>query len=173
MDRLELRRDAAADELSRAFASGVLDEQSFEGALQAVQEAPSVAAIDTALARVLPRSDAQTSAPADPGQSVSAILGQRSLTGNWIAHRSVEATCVLGDLTLDLRDLVLSRDTRLHVVAIMGEVTIRVPPSMAVDESITTILAEHTNRAGNSPASQTPRLTITGFALMAEVKITR
>jgi hypothetical protein len=92
------------------------------------------------------------------------------MTGNWITSRYVTSTTVMGEMTLDLRDVVLTEDTQLHVVAVMGEVKILVPPKMSVENHISAVLAEHNDTVGTR-RGEGPTLRLTGTALLAEVSL--
>lgn len=168
MDLLERRRQHALDTLSSRYAQGLLDDAEFESALRAVRTAPSESELSTALDRFAPRTEDRSATV--PGQTVYAILSERRMTGNWITHRYVTATTVMGEMTLDLRGVVLTEDTQLHVVTIMGEVKILVPPEMSVENHISAFLAEHNDTVGNR-RGQGPTLRITGTALLAEVSL--
>ena len=175
MDDLELQRQDALDELSSRYARGVLSQVDFERTLREVRDAASGSEIRSLLHASAPRRNTG-SLPADPGQAVTAVLTERVMRGNWLRHRYVAATCVLGSATLDLREAVIREDTRIHVVAVMGEVQIMVPRGVLVENSISAILAEHTDNSiapsrGGADDEPAPRLILTGTAVMAEVNI--
>lgn len=168
VDQLERHRQHALDRLSARFAQGILDNPGFESALREVRSASTEIELSAALERSVPRPVERS--PSGPTQSVYAILSDRHMTGNWITNRYVTATTVMGDMTLDLRDLVLTEDTQLHVVAIMGEVKILVPPELSVENHISAFLAEHTDTVGGRRFGG-PTLRLTGTALLAEVSV--
>ncbi|HKK48713.1 MAG TPA: LiaF domain-containing protein [Alkalispirochaeta sp.] len=169
VDLLERRRQHALDTLAAQYAQGMLDEREFETALQEVRDAPSEAALATMLERYVPTSVPNT--PAHASQTVYAILSERTMKGDWITARSVTATTVMGDLTLDMRDVVLTEDTHIHVVTIMGELKILLPPEMAVENNISAVLAEQNDSRGSRRHGPGPTLRLTGTALLAEVSL--
>jgi hypothetical protein len=168
VDLLESRRQDALDALSSRYAQGILDDTEFESALREVRTAPTETELSTVLRRYTPRSFDGSSG--SPSQTVYAILSERRMTGNWITSRYVTSTTVMGEMTLDLRDVVLTEDTQLHVVAVMGEVKILVPPKMSVENHISAFLAEHNDTVGTR-RGEGPTLRLTGTALLAEVSL--
>lgn len=172
VELLERRRQHALDTLSARYAQGVLDDVEFESALREIRTAPTDTELSTALERYAPPSTVgkNTPTPSGASQTVYAILSERQMTGNWITSRYVTATTVMGEMTLDLRNVVLTEDTQLHVVAVMGEVKILVPPEMSVDNQVSAFLAEHTDKVGSRRLGG-PTLRITGTALLAEVSL--
>ncbi|MFW5693564.1 MAG: LiaF domain-containing protein [Alkalispirochaeta sp.] len=169
VDVLERHRQHALDTLAAQYAHGVLDEPDFESALHQVQTAPSEGALTTALERYVPHAVHRQSS--ESGQTVYAILSERTLTGNWITHPSVTATTVMGDMTLDLREVILTEDTYIHVITIMGELKILVPPEMSVENHISAFLAEQNDKVGTRRPGRGPTLHLTGTALLAEVSL--
>ncbi len=166
---LERRRQHALDTLSTQYAQGILDEPEFELALQDVRTAPSEAALAATLERYVAPS--APDAPADSSQTVYAILSERNMKGDWITSRQVTATTVMGDMTLDLREVVLTEDTHLHTVTIMGELKILLPPEMSVENHISALLAEQNDTHGSRRRGPGPTLHLTGTALLAEVSL--
>lgn len=172
VELLERRRQHALDALSARYAQGVLDDAEFESALREIRTAPTETELSTAIERYAPRTTVgrSTPVPSGPSQTVYAVLSERHMTGDWITSRYVTATTVMGEMTLDLRDVMLTGDTQLHVVAVMGEVKILVPPEMSVDNQVSAFLAEHIDKVGSRRLGG-PTLRITGTALLAEVSL--
>lgn len=176
MDDLERRRQDALDALARGYADGLLDDAVFDRAVAEVTDAPDAGAVSAALDRHLPARNTTHPPGAgtpDPGQSISAILTERTMQANWLRHRYTTATAVMGTLTIDLRDAEITSDVQLHVVCIMGELKVLLPPGYRVENEISVILAEHNDRSrgtgGN--ASGGPTIRLTGTAVLAEVTI--
>ena len=176
VDDLETQRQDALDTLAARYAEGVFDEDTFERALTDVRAATDQRTLSAAVRAYLPAATGgrpSGSPQPDPGQSVTAILTERTVSGDWIHHRAVTATTVMGSLTLDLRDVVLTEDTRLHVVAVMGELKILLPRDVAVHNEVSAILAEHPDhsRGGSPRRTGSPALYLTGTAILAEVTV--
>ncbi len=178
VDRLDEYRQNALDELASRYASGRIADAQFEEAVARIGDSETedelVAALTSYKLPVPYDLSTPESVPADPGQSVAAILTERTLNGNWIRHRYVTATTVMGALTIDLRDVELTQDTRLHIIAVMGEVKIILPGHIRVRNEISALLAEHTDHGGPRLAARNntgPELLLSGFAILAEVTV--
>lgn len=172
MNGIDARREDARERLSRAFADGGIDAGEYEDRIERVGSAESSAEIDQYTAD-LPALGAQARpvAAAAPEQSVFTVLGSRSLGGNWLRERYATSVTLLGQTILDLRACVLPQEVTVHVVSVMGECQIIVPPGVAVINSVTPMLAEVADRV---PPCGNPHTTIrlTGIAVMSEVSIT-
>lgn len=164
MTNIESRRESALDDLASRYASGLLDESAYQQARQAVARADSVAEIATILGENDP------GVPAEPGQTVTAILGERRATGDILHHRYVAATAVMGSLTLDLRDAVVARDVRIHIVAVMAELEVLLPAGVRVTSSVTPLLAEYRDDSRQSGDPGAPCIEFTGTAILSEVR---
>lgn len=179
MNGIDARREDARELLSRALADGALDDREYESRIEQVGSAGTAGEIealtrDLAVARDNARVSRDTppgpSAPASPDQSILTILGTRSLRGNWLRDRYATSLTLLGQTTLDLWDCALPRELTVHVVSVMGECRIVVPPDVAVVNSISPVLAEVSDHVPVSGGAKTT-LRLTGFAVMSEVSI--
>lgn len=196
MDTLESKRERLLNHLAVELRDGGLTETEYEAYARDVAAATSVGELDTVVAAVpqlFPSGDEEqigrggTIHPAGgarPTQSLTAILGERRVQGDWIDTDYVTITAILGSARLDLRDAPAIGRLRVHVVACMGEVEIIVPLGWRVGNEITAIMAEvsegygkkRSRRGREKPPLQEDRsgtLSLTGFAMMAEVRVRR
>jgi hypothetical protein len=183
VNELERYRQDALDTISLRFAEDLLSQREFELVLAAVRDATSpevIRSIVTNAGAPPERTDGSDSRPpagsdAVTERSVTAILSEQKLSLSTLDGRHLSATAVLGSLTLDLRDLVLTEDLHIRLFTLMGEVTILLPDDVPVDDGVTTILAEHnaTRRQPRLPGRDRnePTIRLDGTALLAEFNL--
>lgn len=173
MSDFESHRESALDRLAAGFADGRLAESDYEQARRAVAAAQTPTAIERVLRehRIGSGSGTGEAVPAEPAHSVTAILGERQAGGEVLRHRYVAATAVMGSLKLDLRDAVVQRDVRIHLVSVMAEVEILLPQGIRVRSTLTPLLAEHRDESRSSGDADAPCIEFTGTAILSEVRI--
>jgi hypothetical protein len=183
VNELERYRQDALDTISVRYAEGVLSQREFELVLSALRDATSPEVIRSIVANTGTEQGSSSSettrsyreAPRPPERTVSAILSEQKISLSTLDGRNVNATAVLGSLTLDLRDLVLVDDLHIQLFALMGEVTILLPDDVLLDDGVTTILAEHNTdrRQPRLPGRDRnePTIRLTGTALLAEFNV--
>lgn len=182
------RREQVIEWLSDKFASDVLDMSELDRRVDLAHQADSLAALDALVADL----DMPAGAPSAPAESLVpranevleaarparkyavAILGGVERKGSWVVARTVRAAAVMGGVSLDFREAMLSPGvTRVQVMALMGGVEIIVPPHVAVQADGVAILGgfEEVHRAPSAPDPDMPLLVISGLALMGGVEI--
>ena len=182
-------REQVLEQLSDAFAKDELGLDEFEaridGAYQASTEvglralvkdlSPPVALASTELVRAAASSTSLASAPQVPRRSrVLAVLGNVERSGRFHVPDGYRATSVLGNIELDLRDVVLGDGvTHLHVRAVLGNIEIVVPPDLPVECEGTGFLASFAqlNRTPAEGTAAGPLLRIIGSAVLGNVEI--
>lgn len=179
-DALESYRHSAVEILTEAYAADKLDMEEFEKRTTLVHNAVTVAEIRDLLADLPaplsssdPLQEPTASKEGDDGAPrILSILSERSYRGDWLEGGHGSALTLLGETRLDLRNTSLDQQTiSLHVVAILGETRIVIPPDMRVENNINAVLAEVSvnTRRGNNPKRKTLRLS--GLAVMGEIRV--
>jgi hypothetical protein len=166
MGRLESAREEARDNVSAQYAAGELSARELELVLERIERADSLTTLRS-IVRAEDRRDP------DEGRTVTAILGERRMTGDWLRHRHVTAIAAMGSLSIDLTDCVLESNIAIHLVAVMGEIEILVPVDVRVRDDVGAVLAEYSDRAGAPGGDGGAELRLTGVALLAEIRIRR
>lgn len=121
-------------------------------------------------------------APADTADSpdLYSVLGEVSKDGHWVCPASAQVLVICGEADINLVDAqVTSMHTTIRIMSIMGEVTIVVPEEFRVINNVSSFMgsaklsdSRHTISM-SSLDDNSPTLTITGTALLSEVKIKR
>jgi predicted membrane protein len=104
--------------------------------------------------------------------SATAVLGgysQRSFSPDF---RSAEATAFLGGVDLDFRNAEIEGDEAVvEVFAMMGGVTLRVPPGWVVVQEANAIMGGVDDRTRGVPGENSKRLIVRGTVLMGGLNI--
>lgn len=179
-EALESYRYAAIELLTEAYTADQLEMEEFERRIAQVHNAVEPGEIRDAVAG-FPEPDPRLASLdwepergeiADMGQPVLSILAERKLSGDWLNGSRARSISVLGSSRLDLRDTALTEPVvSLHVVAVMGETRIIVPPDMRVENYVTPILAEVSVRAPRRRSAKRRTLRLSGFAVMGEIRV--
>ena len=147
--RVALRdaRERVLERLSEGFTQDELGLDEFERRVDDAYRAASIEALAPIIADLSPqlpkagalapaaRADALSTAEAAPRAArVAAILSSLERGGRFQLVHGMRALAVLGNLELDLRDVVLPPGvTELYVRAVFGNVEITPPPDLAVE----------------------------------------
>ncbi len=114
--------------------------------------------------------------PARPERSdtLVAFMGDIVRTGRWNAARRTNALQLMGDLKLDLREVLAPGETlEVETWSLMGDVKIVVPPGTDVVVSGGTVLGDV--KTETDPREQTARngarLVVRGYTLMGDVVV--
>jgi hypothetical protein len=102
------------------------------------------------------------------------IMGETRRDGIWIVPSRLDVAAIMGNIKLDFRQALLPAGvTEIAITAIMGNVRIIVPPGLRVEGYGNAIMGNFDNRYLGAPSygADVPVLRITGFALMAEVRV--
>ena len=108
---------------------------------------------------------------ADP---LVAFLGDIVRTGRWQAARKTNALQLMGDLKLDLREVIVPGETlEVEAWSLMGDVKIVVPPGTEVVVEGGTLLGDvRTETDPREPTAPTgARLVVRGYTLMGDVRV--
>lgn len=115
---------------------------------------------------------AQPPARIEKTDPLVAFLGDIVRTGRWQAARKTNALQLMGDLKLDLREVIAPGETlEVETWSLMGDVKIVVPPGTEVVVSGGTLLGDV--KTETDPRHQTAptgaRLVVRGYTLMGDV----
>ncbi|MEW9530322.1 DUF1707 domain-containing protein [Microbispora sp. NPDC049125] len=116
------------------------------------------------------------SAPAAPGKArtwIVAVMGDAKRTGKWRIDKEIGAVCVMGDLTLDLRQAeVRGRDVEIMATCLMGDLKIIVPDGVDIELSGMTIMGEKKIQVVEAPPSHNaPVVRVRAYVVMGDLKI--
>jgi hypothetical protein len=178
-------RERTLEQLSEAFAQDELGLEEFEARVDRAYQAGNEQGLselvtDLSQRTLAVRSEvavAPSSAlalPSERGPRILAVLGNVERRGRFQLPNGCRVSSVLGNVELDLRDVVLPDGvTQIHVRAVLGNVEIVVPPSLAVECEGSGILASFAalNRVPPEGESGGPVLRIVGSAVLGNVEI--
>ena len=180
-------RERAIALLSEAFAHDDLELDEFERRLGLAHRSDSIVEIEgltgdltvPAAPAADPTVALAKAAPLVPGpvrdrQSVVAVLGGTSRKGHWTPPRRLRVVTVMGGAELDFREAALPPGvTEVVITAVMGGVSITVPPQLAVEMDGVAVMGgfEHSERAPAQLDPDRPVLRVRGVAVMGGVEI--
>jgi len=107
-------------------------------------------------------------------RGVTAFLSAQVRAGDWILPRLFRAVSFMGDVKIDLTSARFGAgSSRIELLAIMGNVTILVPPDLRVECGGDAILAsfEMQGQKWSTPAPDAPTIHVSGTAFMGSVQI--
>jgi predicted membrane protein len=113
---------------------------------------------------------AKDDAKADNVVDITAILGGFERRVSTSDFRGGEITAIMGGCSLDLREAVLVNEAVIHVSAIWGGITIKVPPDWTVILQGTPVMGGFTEKTARPPDSR-KRLVVSGYAIMGGVEV--
>jgi len=107
-------------------------------------------------------------------QNISIFMGEKKVAGNQLNVRYSDAFVMMGDLTLDFRDVNLPPGTTtIKLTGIMSDTKIVVPPDLCVETDVAQFMASVNEsremRTRRSP--EKPVLKVIGLIFMSELKI--
>ncbi|MEU2870013.1 DUF1707 domain-containing protein [Streptomyces olivoreticuli] len=184
----DAERDRVADALREAVAEGRLDMQEFEQRLDAAYKARTHSELEP-LVRDLPASTGSAApAPAqqDSGGWAERVGGSATSTGavgiwggfhragRWTVGSRFTAFTMWGGGQIDLREARFAeREVVIRCFALMGGMSVVVPPDLDVEVSGIGIMGGFGDRATGPGTPGSPKVRITGFALWGGVGVTR
>ncbi len=112
----------------------------------------------------------------NPGASenILAIVSGSQRQGNWPVPKKLSVVAVMGGVDLDFREAEFGPSlSEVKITTVMGSIAIIVPPDLEVECNGVGILGqfESMHRGTGDGSSQTPRLRITGLAVMGALEI--
>ncbi len=195
MKDLEGEREGGLEALTRAYTRDAISVSEFERRAALIQQARDIAGIEAVLAdlpREAPARDRPLAETRDRplaggiaastridsslagSQSVSCVMSDRSLTGDWLTGNRVQAFTLMGSTKIDLRDVALPPEgLRIETTVCMGEVIITVPRGLAVRLNAAPFMGEVSaaRNVRQRALPNEPILQIDGFVLMGSLKV--
>jgi hypothetical protein len=178
-------RDRAVQLLTDRYADETLGEVEFERRLALLKVASTPAEFDSLVADLevpapgrfpdrLPASTPMALAEIpDEAGSMFALMSESRRRGPWVVPRNFEVRAIMSDVKIDLREAVVAPGTTINVTAVMAAVKIVVPPEMSVVFEASAFMGSAVSRAtpGDPYVLNERTIRVTGFAMMAEVKV--
>jgi hypothetical protein len=187
---LRAQRERTIQTLCDEFAADHLEVAEFEQRLDSANRALTMADLESLTADLPARAaaaEAARLAPAVPaagappatwrqraGQVFVGIMGGVTRRGRWQPAHESTAIAVMGGIMLDFREAQLPPgETVVHAFALMGGVSIMVPPELNVEVNGIGIMGgfDHLNVTPGTAAPDAPRLHIDGVAIMGGVDV--
>lgn len=178
-------RERSISRLTDAFAHDQLDLEEFERRLTVAHRTDSLTELETLCRDLTVTAEtalAPTPAPVASTTALSVreyqrlllVMGGTTRQGRWTPARRLRIVAVMGGAELDFRDAVLAPGVyTVDITAVMGGVSIIVPPHLAVEVEGTAVLGgfDHSERAPSQPDPERPVLRIQGLAVMGGVHV--
>jgi cell wall-active antibiotic response 4TMS protein YvqF/uncharacterized protein DUF1707 len=175
-------REQVLERLSDAFARDELGLEEFEARVDGAYQASTEQGLQTLVKDLsatqvvsAPRAELAVLAASSVGAPRAlAVLGNVERRGRFSLPNGFRATSVLGNIELDLRDVVLPPGvTQIHVRAVLGNIEIIVPPQLSVQCEGSGILASFAalNRLPAEGSEDGPVLRVVGSAVLGNVEI--
>jgi len=176
---LEQAREHAIRVLSDGYAYDALTEDEFEWRLGQLSGTSTPAEVQALIAD-LPAPGAGATPPpyaATPAPSEERIRGLMSdvrRDGVWRVPQLLRVKATMSSIRLDLRQAIIPAGCTIDVRAIMANVAIIVPPTLAVDFDVTPIMGSAYSDSARAMATfGAPHIRVRGRAFMAEVRVRR
>ena len=173
-------RQRVADVLRDAAGEGRIDLDELEERLELTWQAKTygeLVPITLDLQATGPVRRTPSSVPAVGHDSSVAIMGDCKRRGVWQVPAQHSAFSLMGSVTLDLREAVLSsHETQINASAVMGDVKILVPAHMHVLVDGTPIMGDYGQAKDKVPAElgpDSPVVRVRGISLMGSVQVQR
>jgi hypothetical protein len=176
---LEQAREHAIRVLSDGYAYDVLTEDEFEWRLGQLSGTSSPAEVQALIAD-LPTPGAvaaplaYTATPAPANERIRGLMSEVRRDGVWRVPQMLSVKATMSSIRLDLRQAIIPADCTIDVRAIMANVAIIVPPTLAVDFDVTPIMGSaYSDTARAMAMFGAPHIRVRGRAFMAEVRVRR
>ena len=103
-----------------------------------------------------------------------AIMGGEERKGRWRPARRTNALSIMGGVDIDLREAELADGAEILATAVMGAVTITVPPGVSVEMSGFALMGGNTGPNDKSlPLPDAPVVHVRAYSLMGGVVVER
>jgi Domain of unknown function (DUF1707)/Cell wall-active antibiotics response 4TMS YvqF len=113
-------------------------------------------------------------APAKERRWVVAIMGGEERKGRWRPAHRTNAVSIMGGVDIDLREAELADGAEILATAVMGAVTITVPPGVSVEMSGFALMGGNTGPDDKSlPLPDAPVVHVRAYSLMGGVVVER
>jgi hypothetical protein len=111
--------------------------------------------------------------PAEQAERITAILSSQKRNAAWQAPGRIDATAVLGDVTLDFCEATVPQDeVVINVASVCGSVKLIVPQGVDVrTEDVNNMLGEVKHKVDGPAQHDGPVIRIRGFVLLGELSV--
>lgn len=181
--RLAAAHERAGRLLSDRYAEQSIGQADFEKLMAQLRNATDVVAVDSVVdalhhipRAVVPASaegEARSVALPDDERRVFAFMSEQKRKGSWSVPRVLKVLAVMSDVKLDFRHTDIPHGFTMDVQCIMAQVTIIVPPDMAADFNVFTVMGSTDSAAPNVRDAPfgARTMSVSGGAVMGEVKV--
>jgi len=113
-----------------------------------------------------------TDSAAERGGVVS-FVGSVDRAGAWSVPRHLRVVAVMGSATIDFRQAHTAAGvSEVEIFALMGNVTLIVPPELAVECDVDPLIGSVDSEASSAaPSSDAPRIRVSGSAVLSSIEI--
>jgi hypothetical protein len=180
-EQAERERTKVIDALTEHFAQDRLTMEELEQRLDKVYAASTSSALAALLADLpsLTPPAVQGSAPvvqasgdSSSSKTMFAVMSGIMRKGPWAVPKTINAIAIMGGIELDFRFAQLTAPvTEIQIFAMMGGVTVIVPPGVRVENEGFAIMGGFGNDVGEPSSPNAPTIKLTGFALMGGVDV--
>lgn len=176
------RRQQVVARLSECYADDILEVEELERRLDLAHAARTVAELDQLVADLRPATSTAlvpvgTLAIDDPNRAAEkklrVIFGNVERRGPWSVPRRLVLRVVFGNAELDLREASLAAgETTIEVRVVFGNLQVILPPDLAIDIDMTSVLGnvEEKHRIPPQPDPTRPRLRFVGSVWFGNVE---
>lgn len=166
----DAEREAAAERLADAAGAGRLTLREFSDRVGQVWAAEDRAEVVRATAGI------ELPPPVGSTRTVSTVvcvLGDQRRTGRWRLPAKVRGWALLGDIHLDLREVVCAESTvEIRVWTLLGDLELVVPDGVEVELTGFDLMGDRDLRLAPVPrVPGTPLVHVTAYTVMGDVKI--
>jgi hypothetical protein len=166
----EAEREAAAERLTDAAGDGRLTLEEFSDRVGAVWGAETVEQLAQATAGI--------DAPPPVGSTrtvgtVVSVMGDQTRSGRWRLPARLRGWCLMGDITLDLREVVCTEpEVLITTVTLMGDLEVIVPDGVEVELGGFDLLGDRELRLAPVPRrAGTPLIRVKAYTMMGDVTV--
>ena len=181
-EHAERERAKVIEVLTEHFAQDRLSMEELEQRLEKVYAARTNAALTEIVADLPALTPPTAAAPAAPVmQGATSVSPQKTLfavmsgvmrKGPWTVPKTINAIAIMGGIELDFRFAHLTAPvTEIQILAVMGGVTIIVPPNVRVESEGFAFMGGFGTDVGEPITPDAPTIRLTGFAFMGGVDV--
>ncbi len=183
-EQAERERAKVIEALTEHFAQDRLSMEELEQRLDKVYAARTNSALTELLADLpaltpptAPAAAAATpmvqgTAGAPKEKTLFAVMSGIMRKGPWLVPKTINAIAIMGGIELDFRFAQLTAPvTEVQILAVMGGVTIVVPPNVRVESEGFAFMGGFGTDVGEPNAPDAPTIRLTGFAFMGGVDV--
>lgn len=176
------RREEVIARLGEGFAAGVLEVEELERRLDLAHAAATLAELEALVADLGPAATALVPTashaiddPARPAaHQLRVVFGSVARTGAWTVPRALRVRVWGGAASLDLREASLGPGvTTIELGVRMGSLAVIVPPHLAIDVDVSSVLGsvEERHRIPPDPDPERPVVRIVGTLVLGRLEI--